>query len=584
MDSSNRDIIEQVLAATDIVEVVGAHLELKPAGGGRYKALCPFHHEKTPSFIVTRDRGTFHCFGCGKGGDAIAFLREHGGLDFKNALQHLADRAGIRLPEHRGGPGDDDLRSKLLEFGKFAGKFYRGTLGSPVKGETGRAYLKTRELKDETVERFGLGYAPPDWRALTDYAHKAGYPERVMESSGLARRGERGQLYDFFRERLMFPIKDATGNVVAFGGRALDGNPAKYINSPENPVYKKGRTLYGLYEAREGLRRAQRALLVEGYFDLLRCFDAGLPNVLATCGTALTSEQAEIIRRYVPEVLVVYDGDRAGIQASLRSIGVLTGAGLQVKALALPDGQDPDDYIQQYGAEAFVALAENALDFVTFYVRMNHERVQHIEGRTEVAREVFGILRDVGDGLRREEYVKHLAEQLRLNKERCLADFYRFAGAAEVRTPAPARRDAAERPAYCREDVEFLAILMEHSELRERARKAVQGMRLGEGALETALRAVLEEAGPGRLYSMEDEGGRRLFSAAANLAPPAGVEAELRVDKRLKRLLSDALLLESAQLDTEIRQAERSNDAAQLMELLRRKREIHRERERVGAP
>ncbi|HOT50930.1 MAG TPA: toprim domain-containing protein, partial [Candidatus Hydrogenedentes bacterium] len=276
---------------------------------------------------------------------------------------------------------------------------FQDCIGDVLKGGLGRQYLKTRELKPETVKRFGLGYAPDGGNRFVEAARAKGFKDNVIEASGLARRNERG-LFDFFRNRLMIPIRDISGNPVAFGGRDLGDGVPKYINSPENALYKKTRTLYGLFEAREGMRREKRVLLVEGYFDLMRCFDAGIDHVVATCGTALTAEQAALIRRYVPEVVIVYDADLAGIRAALRGVSLLTNAGLTVRAMTLPDGKDPDEYIRKHGPESFRALADAAADFVTFYVRMSENRLDTIEGRTAVARELFVILAGINDELR----------------------------------------------------------------------------------------------------------------------------------------------------------------------------------------
>ena len=308
MQTYNREIVQQVLAANDIVQVLGAALELKSAGSDRLKGLCPFHREKTPSFVVSRTRQNFHCYGCGKGGDVIDFVMEHEGLTFVEALRRLADRAGIRLPAMTERDNQAEaMRTRLLEFGKFARGFFQQTLTHPTLGRTGREYLVGRRLRDETVARFGLGYVPEAWTHLLDAAKQKGYSDKVLEASGMFKQGQRGGYYDFFRNRLMIPVRDVSGNVVAFGGRDLGDSPAKYINSPETTIYKKSRVLYGLHEARDALREKKRALLVEGYFDLLRCFDSGIENVVASCGTALTPEQASLVRRYVPEVVIVYD-------------------------------------------------------------------------------------------------------------------------------------------------------------------------------------------------------------------------------------------------------------------------------------
>ena len=584
MFTDSKEVISRVLAATDLVEIVGGYLELKPSGGARYKALCPFHNEKTPSFIVSRDRQTFKCFGCGKGGDAFTFLEEYEGLDFKEALQKLADRAGIELPTFSGsGGGEQSLRTELLKLGQFAAKHFRQQLASPLKGESGRKYLASRALSDAIVERFGVGFAPDEWTCLHDAARKAQFTERVLEQSGLVKRGDRGGLYDLFRNRLMFPIKDVAGNIVAFGGRDLGDSPAKYINSPENDVYKKSRVLYGLHEARDALRLGKRAILVEGYFDVLRLFEAGLETAVAPCGTSLTAEQAALIRRYVPEVLVVFDGDAAGIKAALRGVSVLVSAGLSVKALTLPDGQDPDDFVRQQGAAAFQELADAALDFVPFYVRMSADRSGTVEGRTEVAKELFDILLALDDGLRCDEYLKLLAAELRLDFWRCREEFGRHAQNKEAFARRPAVDLATIPTTNGRDDAEFVAALLAYDDLREKMRAAAPVDDMEPGVLATVLEVVLRaDAGPA-VRAFTDGPARDLYAAAATSEAPAADRAALIVERRLYGLLRQAKRRRAMLLQEQIDAAQRLGNDEQVMALLKEKVGLEQEIQRLGA-
>jgi DNA primase len=586
----SQEIVAEVIAATDIVDLVGASVELKPSGSARYLGLCPFHQEKTPSFSVSRDRQRFYCFGCEKGGDAISFLCEHDGLSFVESLRTLADKAGIRLPALTERDNKEDyLRSQLLELNGFAAKFFRGVLADPIKGGRGRAYLNTRKLTDATIRQFGVGYAPDTWNALTDAAREAGYKDDVIQASGLAKRSDKGGLYDFFRNRLMFPIRDASANVVAFGGRDLSGDaPGKYINTPENVIYKKGRTLYGLYEAREAIRHEKSALLVEGYFDLLRCFDSGVKTALAPCGTALTSEQATLIRRYAPEAVEVFDGDAAGVRAALRGVAILTGAGLRVRALLLPENQDPDDYVLEHGGEAFRELLANASDFVSFYVRMNEGRIKSIEGRTDVARELFTILQGVDDVLRREEYLKEAAHELRLDRHQVRAEFDRFLRNQSRRQKAPAEPAPARQRNVKREDCDFCAALMRVPALRETVREGLASVTLPAGPLADVVEALLSEQVEGAGGDLEREESSQLYAAAANslLAEegPDKTEEKARevVSKRLASLKREVLVAEADGVMEAIREAERREDTSQLMELLNKKVRIDRALQQVG--
>ena len=583
MQKFSREIVAEVLAATDIVDVIGGCIELKPAGSGRLKAPCPFHIEKDPSFYVNRDRQQYYCFGCQKHGDAISFICDYEGLPFMDALRKLADKAGIRLPAaSKFDDKEDQLRIELIEFGKFAARFFIEKLNDPLKGSLGRQYLKTRGLKPETVKRFGLGYAPDGWTNLADEAHGKGFHDPVLEASGLARRGDRGSVYDFFRNRLMIPIRDVSGKVVAFGGRALGDETPKYINSPENLLYKKSRILYGLYEARDALRREKRAILVEGYFDLMRCFDDGIENIVATCGTALTPEQAALLHRYVPEVVLVYDADAAGITAALRGVGILTNAGLTVRAMALPDGKDPDDYVKAHGADAFRDLVDNALDFVSFYARMSGKRIATIEGKTTVAHEIFTILSGMNDELRRDEYLKRTAHELQLNEWACRNEFAKHLHEQTERTTHPAAAPAAKKP-VSRDECDFVAVLLGNEPLLREVKKTLAPLKLQPSALTEVLRVLFEDADVGAARRLETEEAQNLYAAAANSPGlPPDKMAEI-VEKMVASLQGKALLVENTQIAREISEAERTHDDERVTELQKRKVGLKEQMRKVGA-
>ena len=578
-----QDNVSEVLGATDIVEIIGGHVELKPAGGARHKGLCPFHSEKTPSFTVSADRQNYYCFGCERHGDAITFLREYHGLTFPEALKQLADRAGIRLASFGGNEAQERKREQLLSLTKFAARFYRDTLNDSMRGAAGREYLRTRQLKPETIERFGVGYVPDEWSALISAARNGGYQDDLLEESGLAKAGTSGRPYDLFRNRVMFPIRDASGHVVAFGGRDLGDSPAKYINSPENQIYKKARVLYGLHDAREAMRESRQAILVEGYFDVLRCFDAGIQNAVAPCGTALTPEQARLLHRYAREVIVIFDGDAAGIRAALRGAGILVAAGLTVRALVLPGGLDPDDFIRDKGADAFRALAAEAQDLVRFYVGANRERAASIEGRTELAKELFAIFRDVEDEILRSEYIKHLAHELGLNAEQCRAEFYKFVNGAPQRTPAIASTDDRPRAPLAYDDMEFIAILLNEGPLLQRVRDELDLAHVEPGPLRDVLEALLGGVDASVARRLERAEARSLYTAAANAEITWGSGGEERVLARLKAFRKHALRREAQRLQEEIERATRLHDDAQVIELMRKKTTVDRQIHEVGA-
>ncbi len=417
------ETIEAIRAAVDIVEVVGEYVSLRRRGANWF-GLCPFHEEKTPSFSVNPRLGIFKCFGCGVGGDVFAFIQQIEGVNFAEAVHMLAERAGIPIPESEA--ETDDPRPALYHALRFAARFYFEQLSHPETGRAARAYLKHRGIQPESVRRFGLGYAPDAWEALLQAATAAGIRPEVLEEAGLILpRRERGGYYDRFRHRLMFPIFSHTGRVVGFGGRLLASNSEqpKYINTPETPVYHKGRILYGLYQARQALREQAEAILVEGYTDVITLHQAGITHAVATGGTALTPDQARLLARYVRRVVLLYDADTAGQQATLRSIELFLERGLSVYVVPLPPGEDPDSFVRAQGARAFQAyLQRHRRDFVTFY----YERAQQLgqldspEGEAEVARTIVKAIGRLPDPLLREPYVRRAADLLRIEPVRLL--------------------------------------------------------------------------------------------------------------------------------------------------------------------
>lgn len=568
-------MIAQIAAANDIVDVIGGCIDLKPSGMNRYKALSPFSNEKTPSFMVSRDRQMYHCFSSGQGGDVISFIMLYEGLSFNEALQKLAERAGIKL-ESSGVEDDREayMRRRILELNEFAAKFYQRSLLEPTAGASAREYLKTRQLKDTTETRFALGLAPDDWSRLYEAATQKQFRDSEIMASGLARRGDRS-LYDFFRNRLIVPIRDVSGNVVAFGGRDLGNGPAKYINSPETPAYKKSRVLYGLYEAREAMRRQQTAILVEGYFDLMRCFDVGIENVVATCGTALTEQQAMLIKRYVPEVTVVYDGDDAGIRAALKSISILTGAGLTVRAMTPPDGKDPDDFIRDEGADEFLARIAKAPDFVTFYLEMSKDKARTIEGRTDIANELFAIIRTLEEPIRVDQYINLIADGLGIHQWDCKRNFERFCKTKRhpsvvqsQEKPKQATRNVAHK-----DDVDFIATLLAYPEHRLLFLHESGALDAEEPAFMLAKRICETEAHIA-LHDLDEESEQSLFSAAVNTETPEPARAHQFVTERIVFFKHNMLEKKMAQNLLQFRQAEKDKDEKRLVELRKEQDEI----------
>lgn len=357
-------VIERIKSLVDLVELIGESVQLTRKGKNWW-GCCPFHNEKTPSFTVNPDRGSWHCFGCGKGGDAFTFLMEKEGLNFREALEQLASRAGVALPRYEKQERKRDLYSLMEE----AVGFFRSQLLGPAGG-VARAYLQRRNIGAEEAARFELGWAPDSWGALTDAALAKGVALEDLIRANLSARGERGA-YDRFRARVMFPIRDLSGRCIAFGGRLIDGDGPKYLNSPESGLYEKRRNLYLLHRAKNFMREKGRALLVEGYMDALRLHLCGFGETVASLGTALTADQAKLIKRFAPKVIICYDSDVAGQAATLRGMYELSAAGLEVAVLRLDGAKDPDEFLQaEGGVRAFEAAIADAQPLVLYHLEL----------------------------------------------------------------------------------------------------------------------------------------------------------------------------------------------------------------------
>jgi len=358
------DIVQRIKNESDIVSIVSEFVSLKKSGKD-YKGLCPFHQEKTPSFFVVPSREFYHCFGCGKGGNVINFIMDHERMEYPEALRYLAEKAGIEIP--RTYAGDSDIE-RVYEALAFAERFYHRRLLDSADGKAALQYLKSRNISDNIIKDFGFGYAPDSWDALIKESSRGNIPVSILEKAGLVKRKE-GH-YDRFRKRIMIPIKNLAGKTVAFGGRILPGDDgAKYINSPETEVYKKGRILYGLNISKNPVRENNEAVVVEGYFDLISLAQAGILNVVAASGTGFTEEQASLLSRFCERVVLMYDPDSAGIRAAFRACGVLYNAGMEPRLIRLPKGTDPDTYVRSQGIEKLLRMISGADDIFDFVIK-----------------------------------------------------------------------------------------------------------------------------------------------------------------------------------------------------------------------
>ena len=408
------EYIEELTRRTDIVELVGSYVQLKRKGR-LYGGLCPFHSEKSPSFYVYPDTQSFYCFGCGAGGDAITFAKKINSIDYPEAVKMLAARAG--MPE----PQEDDktgrMRSRILSMNKEAARFFHACLNSPVEeARQARAYWRRRGLDDKTIVRFGLGYAPNDGQALYQFLRDKGYNQQELDASGLFKRSPSGRIYCLFWKRVMTPIFDLRGNIIAFGGRVLDDSKPKYVNSPETLVYHKSDTVFALQIAKRSASR--RFVLCEGYMDVISMQQAGIDTAVCACGTALTPDQVRLISEYADEVILSYDSDEAGQKATLRSLELFRNSPVKVGVLQIPGAKDPDEYIKKYGAERFKALLDgvgNALDFRLGRLRSQYDLSQDAQ-RLEYVKEAVDLLAERSSPTEQEVYAGRLAEETNISK------------------------------------------------------------------------------------------------------------------------------------------------------------------------
>lgn len=411
--------VEEVKGKADIVDLISEYVTLKKAGRN-FVGLCPFHKEKTPSFSVNRDKQIFYCFGCGEGGNVVSFLMKVNHQSFPEAVRYLARKTGTVIPQgvmSREEKERFSLKEQINRVNKMAVRHFSQNLFSPAGAEA-REYLAKREIRDSVIREYRLGYALDGWRHLKDFLEKGKVPLKLAEQAGLiilkADKGE--SFYDRFRGRLIFPIEDIGGNVVAFGGRIMGEGEPKYLNSPESPVYVKGRCLYGLNRTKDDIRQKGFAIIVEGYFDLLSLWNAGVANVVATLGTALTKDHVDLIRRYTGHVIVVFDPDEAGKKALERSLSLFLAGNINAKVVVLPDEHDPDQYVRTFGKEAFDELVAHAQSMVDYYIEKVIGKVGTLEDKMASVRNAVPFIVNIGDAIERNLFIKRISEKLGIDE------------------------------------------------------------------------------------------------------------------------------------------------------------------------
>lgn len=433
------NLLEDILSRLDIVEVISAYIPLKKAGRN-FKANCPFHHEKTASFMVSAQRQIYHCFGCGESGNAFKFLMRHERMEFPEAVEALAKKTGVILPEQNKAEsaGAASLSSQLHKINELAVSFYENNLHEAGSSAACR-YLLNRGIKLQTIKEFRLGLATSGWDSLINCLRSKNIPLSLMEQAGLVLPKEAGGFYDRFRNRIIFPILDIRSRVIGFGARVMDNSLPKYINSPETPVYTKGRNLFGLNLSKDFIRDLDCAIIVEGYLDFMIPYQEGLKNIAASQGTALTLEQIKLLKRYTHNVAMIYDGDTAGEMATLRSLDILIEEGVNVKVVPLPKGMDPDSLVRNQGIENFKAKVNNASNLFDYKLNVLKSRydIKDALGKSKIASDMLLTINKFDNAILRGEYIRQLSEEIKISEHYILEELNKLKSPVPIRQAAP---------------------------------------------------------------------------------------------------------------------------------------------------
>ncbi len=435
----DNELIEQIKDANDLVAVISEHVPLKKKGQN-YWGCCPFHNEKTASFSVSPEKGFYYCFGCHASGNVIKFLMEIEHYTFPEALEYLANRVNISLPEQELSPQQrarDEYRRKLYEANELAATFFHNCLTQTSLGKEGLAYLKKRGLSDETIEKFNIGFAPDGWDRLYKAFRERNIEEKVLIDLNLIRKNDDNRVYDFFRSRIIFPINDGKGRVVGFGGRVMDDSSPKYLNSPESPIFEKGKILFAFDKAYRTIREKKQAILVEGYMDVISAHNKGVTNVVATLGTAYTRDHGNLLLRQAEEIVLAYDMDGAGQQAACRAIELLQNTDFKVRVLAMHDGKDPDDYVRNHGGPAFQELVDQSIR--PFDYLLNRSLVQHdindSDEKQAVLSDIFPYIASMENQVQRDDALRALAMPLWLDNSTIFRYFRNYMSKGNIELP-----------------------------------------------------------------------------------------------------------------------------------------------------
>lgn len=577
------ELIEEVRSRNDIVDVIGSYVKLKKKGSS-YMGLCPFHNEKTGSFSVTPSKQMYHCFGCGAGGNVFTFLMQYENYTFVEAMQELAQRVGIELPQHEmtdAQKKEADKKSRLLEINKEAAKYFYSLLRSP-RGQRAHDYFKKRELTDETMQKFGLGYSDQYSNDLYKYLRSKGYEDNILKESGLISYNEVRGAYDKFWNRAMFPIMDTHNRVIGFGGRVMGDGEPKYLNSPETKIFDKSRNLYGLNIAKSS--RREYILLCEGYMDVIALHQAGFDNAVASLGTALTSGHASLLKRYAKEVYITYDSDKAGVKAVLRAIPILKEVGITTKVVNMRPYKDPDEFIKALGADAYQERIDNANNSFMFEISVLEEQydMKDPQSKTLFYNEIAQKLLIFTEELERNNYIQAVADKYKIDfgDLRKLVNNHAIKGGL-VKEPVRLKsgvREKKKEDGIIKSQKLLLTWLIEDTRLFDVIRGLINPEDFTEGLYHEVARMLFEQyetekkVNPAKIISyFEDEEEQKEIAALFN-ASIHEVETKSDMEKAIKetiiRLKTNSINMRSKNLDP--------TDMAGLMKIVEDKRSLEK--------
>lgn len=568
------NILEDILTKVDIVEVISSHLPLKHTGRN-FKALCPFHHEKTPSFMVSPDKQIYHCFGCGESGNAFKFLMRYERMEFPEAVEILAKKAGVVLPKTQSKDyKNESYITQFYKINEIVCFFYINSLNSK-ESEVAKNYLLKRGLKQETIKLFRLGYALEKWDALINYLRLKNFSLTLIEKAGLILSKEGGGYYDRFRNRIIFPIFDIKSRVLGFGARVLDNTLPKYINSPETPIYTKGKNLYGLNLSKDSIREKDFVVVVEGYLDFITPYQAGLKNIVASLGTALTLEQARLIKRYTHNVVMVYDGDTAGELATLRTLDIFIEEAMNVKVVSLPQEYDPDLFTRHKGIESFedkIENAQNLFDYKLAVLKLLYN-VKEIDGKTKIASSMLETISKFKNAILKSEYIKRLAQELDIREDALLQEIKK----AKFERSYADLDEAVQKKALNINPTEKLLIklMLEERELIERIRQNLESTDFQDERISRIVSIMFDLIEQGKniepnilMNYLNEESIWQVLGESMFLPEVSLQNKEKIIDDCIKRIKCEKLRLKRQHLHDQIKTAQKLGDEEKLHRLM----------------